>query len=139
MQGVLGVGGDISRWSEAELEMARRLIEQYKEIRPLVQHGRQYWLLRPAAIGPIACQFVSESGEETVVFLYQLRGLVSAGVRRARLQGLLPSRRYRRVTDGVESTGAALMAAGIPLDFVSAASGPRGLDWRSRLEVWRAI
>src|ERR1051326_3185811 len=51
MQGVLGIGGDIARWSEAELEEARRLIAQYKDIRPLVQFGRQYWLSPPKAVG----------------------------------------------------------------------------------------
>jgi Glycosyl hydrolase family 36 C-terminal domain len=56
-------------------------------------------------------------------------------VKRARLQGLGPSRRYRRDGDGVESTGAALMEAGVPMDLVSAAEP--SLDFRSRIDVWR--
>ena len=96
MQGVLGVGGDIGRWPAEDLAAAQRLIETYKQLRPLVQHGRQYWLLPPAPIGPCAVQYVSEAADETVVFLYQVRGLVGAGMRRARLHGLLPDQRYRR-------------------------------------------
>src|SRR3979411_464185 len=93
MQGVLGLGGDIGRWPADDLETARRLIDTYKQLRPTVQHGRQFWLLPPTAIGPCAVQYVSESADEAVVFLYQIRGLRGAGVRRARLQGLVPERR----------------------------------------------
>ena len=88
MQGVLGVGGDIGRWPAEDLAAAQRLIEMYKQLRPVVQHGRQYWLLPPAPIGPCAVQYVSATADETVVFLYQVRGLVGAGMRRARLHGL---------------------------------------------------
>jgi alpha-galactosidase len=136
MQGVLAVGGDIGGWSSQELEDARRFVEQYKAIRPLVQHGRQYWLLPPVAIGPCAVQYVSRARDEFVVMLYQVRGLRGAGVRRALLRGLEPSTRYRRVSDGAESTGAALMGAGMPVDLVSGAEP--SLDWRSRVDVWRA-
>ena len=139
MQGVLGVGGDIGRWPAEDLAAAQQLIETYKQLRPLVQHGRQYWLLPPAPIGPCAVQYVSETADETVVFLYQLRGLVGAGMRRARLHGLVPERRYRREGDGAESTGAALMGAGIPMDLLSQRERHPGLDWRSRVEVWRSL
>src|SRR4029077_9651093 len=52
MQGVLGIGGDIGRWADEDLAEAQRLIETYKRVRPLVQHGHQYWLLPPVPIGP---------------------------------------------------------------------------------------
>ncbi|MDQ6671487.1 MAG: alpha-galactosidase [Chloroflexota bacterium] len=134
MQGVLGLGGDIGRWPAEELRAAQRLIETYKTLRSVVQHGRQYWLLPPTPIGPCGVQYVSQEADETVVFVYQVRGLVGAGVRRARLRGLVPDGRYRRDEDGAESTGAALMGAGVPIDFRQPV-----LDWRSRVEVWRAI
>ena len=51
----------------------------------------------------------------------------------------LTTRRYRREIDGVESTGAALMAAGIPSDLVLSGQRFPSLDWRSRLDVWRAV
>jgi alpha-galactosidase len=141
MQGVLGVGGDIGRWSADDLDVARRLIEEYKQLRPLIQHGKQHWILiqPPAASGPCVVQYVSHEGGESVVFLYQIRGVLGAGVRRARLRGLVPARRYRRVDDGAESTGAALMGVGIPVDLSSRVAEPWSLDLRSRYEVWRAI
>jgi alpha-galactosidase len=139
MQGVLGVGGDIGRWPAEDLAAAQGLIETYKRLRPLVQHGRQYWLLPPAPIGPCGMQYVSETADETVVFLYQVRGLVGAGMRRARLRGLVPERRYRREADGAESTGAALMGAGVPIDLLPRGERHPRLDWLSRIEVWRAL
>ena len=139
MQGVLGIGGDIGRWAAEDLATAQGLIETYKRMRPVVQHGRQYWLVPPGPVGPCAVQYVSASADVSVVFLYQVRGLVGAGTRRARLHGLAPEQRYRREGDGVESTGAALMGAGIPLDLLARGDRHPGLDWRSRLEVWRAV
>ena len=139
MQGVLGIGGDIRRWSAAELEQARELIAQYKAIRPTVQQGRQYWLVPPAGAGACAVQYVSEAGGESMLFLYEVRGLRGKGARRVRLRGLLPERRYRRDQDGVESTGAALMAAGVAATFGDASGWQRELDWRSELQVWRTV
>ena len=139
MQGVLGIGGNIAEWTAEELEEARRLTAEYKQLRSLVQFGRQYWLLPPSAVGPCAVQYVSPSADETVVFVYQVRGLRGAGVRRMRLLGLQPDRRYRRTTDGLESAGAALMAAGVPADVVDPTDSRPVLDWRSGFQVWRAI
>jgi alpha-galactosidase len=139
MQGVLGIGGNISEWSTAELAVARDYIAFYKRIRPVVQFGAQYWLMPPAAIGPCGVQYVSTARDQTVVMLYQVRGVLGAGVRRARLHGLEPARRYRRESDGAESTGATLMGAGVPLDLSAIVDGRPVLDWRSRIDVWRAV
>lgn len=64
MAGVLGVGGDLSEWTEEELAEARRWVDLYKEIRPLVQHGDLH-RLRPPSGGLSAVQYVR--GDETVV------------------------------------------------------------------------
>src|SRR5579859_2148640 len=139
MEGVLGVGGDIGEWSEAELDEARELIAQYKDIRQLVQFGRQYWLRPPEPIGACAVQYVSPTGDRTVIFIYQTRGLRGAGVRRVRLRGLEVDRRYRREHDGAQSSGAALMAAGIPADVVDPRNPRPMLDFYSNFQVWNAI
>jgi alpha-galactosidase len=139
MQGVLGVGGDIGEWSESDLDAARQFITEYKDIRQLVQFGHQYWLRPPAAIGPSAIQYVSPTGDRTVIFIYQTRGLRGAGVLRVRLHGLQSDKRYRREYDGAESTGAALMAAGIPAEVVDPRSPRPMLDWYSGFQVWNAI
>jgi len=139
MQGVLGIGGDIARWSPAEMALARRMIAEYRDIRSLVQFGEQYWLKPPATQGPCAVQYVSRDGQRTVLFVYQVRGLRGSGVRRLRLHGLDAGRRYRRTTDGAESTGAALMGAGVPANIVEPSDSSPTLDLRSSLQVWEAI
>lgn len=135
MQGVLGVGGDLLQWTDDELAQAREHVATYKRIRPIVQLGVQYWPLPPEDDRrPCAVQYVSRDGSETVVLAYQLRARMGQGARRVHLRGLGPARRYRRESDGAESTGAALRGAGVPIlagDF-------RPGDWQSELQHWVA-
>ncbi len=130
MQGVLGIGGDIGRWSDGERAEASVLIEDYLRIRPIVQLGTQHWLVPPAPLGASAVQYVSEAREATVLLAYQVRGVLGAGGRHLRLRGLDPRRVYRHRSDGVETTGAALMAGGVPVHLVG--------DWQSELQEWSA-
>ena len=139
MQGVLGIGGNILRWTPEELAQARELVGQYKLLRPIVQHGTQYWLLPPAPAGPCAVQYVSEDRRESVLFLYQARGVLGQGVRQVPLQGLDPARRYRRAADGAESTGAALMATGVPAALTQLRGHMSIIDWRSQVQLWGAL
>ncbi|MZD06884.1 alpha-galactosidase, partial [Streptomyces sp. SID5785] len=99
MAGALGIGGDLSRWSDAELAEARDLVAQYKEIRPVVQFGEQYRL------------------DDAVQYLTDDRVVVIAwGRDRAlRLAGLSPAARYTDEATGTEHHGAALLAHGLPL------------------------
>jgi alpha-galactosidase len=130
MQGVLGIGGDIGRWSDAECGEAAALVEDYRRIRPIVQLGLQHWLAPPAPLGVSAVQYVSAAHDATVLMLYQVRGVLGAGACHLRLRGLDPARAYRRHADGVETTGAALMAGGVPVHLVG--------DWQSELQEWTA-
>jgi alpha-galactosidase len=139
MQGVLGIGGNIARWSPSELALARDMISQYRDLRPLVQFGEQFWLKPPTAQGACAVQYVSQSRDRTVVFAYQVRGLPGSGVRPLRLHGLDPVRRYRRAGDGAESSGAALMAAGVSANVVEPSAPRPSLDWQSGYQVWENV
>ncbi len=72
MAGALGVGGNLVKWSEAELETARRHVAHYKQIRPLVAAGDLYRLLSPRH-GPVsAFMYVSKDKSEAVVFAFRL-------------------------------------------------------------------
>ena len=65
MAGALGVGGDLRRWTDAELAEAARLIAAYKDIRPVIQRGRLY-RLASVLDGPFAAsQYVA--GDDVVV------------------------------------------------------------------------
>lgn len=139
MQGVLGIGGDISRWGVAERNDARDLVAAYKQIREVIQFGEQYWLLPPAPVGPCAVQYVSPDRRCCVLLLYQVRGEAGLSDRRVRLQGLDAARRYRREADGMDRTGAALMSAGLPIQFGPPRTSYAVSDWRSALQVWREV
>ncbi|MFJ6671396.1 alpha-galactosidase [Actinosynnema sp. NPDC091369] len=139
MQGVLGISGDILSWRAEERARAAGLIAEYKRVRPTIQDGDQHWLVPPAADEPCAVQYVSRDRREVVVFVYQVRGVAGEGPRRIRLRGLDPGRRYRRSGDGLVTTGAALMAAGLPSAFPPPAAPGHTEDWRSRIEVWQAV
>lgn len=112
MSGSLGIGGDLARWSEAELAEAAALIEQYKSIRPVVQNGDLYRLASLRDSGPLAAvQYVA--GDDTVVFAW--RGPASYGTRLPpiRLAALDPAARYRDLATGAEHDGAALTRDGV--------------------------
>ncbi len=139
MQGVLGIGGNVLRWTAEECDRARELVTEYKRLRPIIQQGRQYWLLPPASNGPCAVQYVTNDRRQTVVLLYQLLAMGGRGRGRVRLRGLDPTRRYRRAADGAESTGAAMMAIGLPIVFLQSTGLPHDGDWGSKAELWQAV
>ena len=70
MTGSLGIGGDLTRWSTDELGEARELVDAYKSIRHLVQHGRLYRLasVRKGTLG--AVEYLDATGNEAVVLAF---------------------------------------------------------------------
>ncbi|MFF1595377.1 alpha-galactosidase [Streptomyces sp. NPDC058286] len=102
MAGALGIGGDLSRWTEPELAEARQLVTLYKEIRPVVQFGEQHRL-------EDAVQY--RSGDRLVVIAW-------GQDRRLRLTGLSPSAVYVDDVTGAEHHAATLLTHGLPLGLV---------------------
>ncbi len=124
MMGPLGISADLGRWSTDELELARRKIAEYKEIRDIVQHGQLYRVLCPSeecrdgGAGVVAMQYVSRDRDEGVAFVFLLRRLQGEPLPRVRLPGLEPETEYS-VTgtglepDGIRASGQALASLGI--------------------------
>ncbi|GAX49065.1 alpha-galactosidase [Streptomyces olivochromogenes] len=110
MAGVLGVGGDLADWSEAELVEAREWVELYKEIRPVVQRGDLY-RLRPPEGGLSAVQYVH--GDETVVLALLQAQHHGEPVAPLRLRGLDPSAAYECRETGETHRGAVLLHHGL--------------------------
>lgn len=73
MAGVLGIGGDISKWNEVDRDTARRMIALYKEIRPIIQQGTVYQLMLPAAGDRVALEYLSPDRKRGVLLLYTMR------------------------------------------------------------------
>ncbi|MFD1050350.1 alpha-galactosidase, partial [Kibdelosporangium lantanae] len=87
MAGVLGIGGNLLNWSEADLSEATELLARYKSIRHIVQHGVQYRL----QAGPItAVQYVL--GSEVVVLAWPSHDQMAPAVRAFRDYALQPPR-----------------------------------------------
>ncbi|MFF8731321.1 alpha-galactosidase [Streptomyces sp. NPDC015171] len=110
MAGVLGVGGDLTEWSARELAEARRWVELYKEIRPVVQHGELY-RLRPPAGGLSAVQYVR--GAETVVLAWLQAQSFGEPAPALRLRGLDPTASYECRETGEVYRGAVLLHHGL--------------------------
>lgn len=132
MAGVLGIGNDLRDWGEEEIEIAKREVARYKEIRHLVQWGDLYRLVSPIESDRSALIYVAEDRSDAVVFMYNLQDPL-LGTRSATrestqviLRGLDPDADYRFSLDseGVYS-GATLMTNG--LDWL-----PRG-DYQARM------
>ena len=110
MAGVLGVGGDLSEWTEEELAEAREWIGLYKEIRPLVQHGDLH-RLRPPTGGLSAVQYTR--GDESVVLALLQAQHYGEPVPALRLRGLDPTASYECLETGEVHRGAVLLHHGL--------------------------
>ena len=112
MSGGLGIGADLSKWSDEQLAAAARHVAKYREIRDVVAHGNVYWLSDDPAVG---LQYVG--AERSVVFLWHtgdtnVHGTLPTRPRRIRLVGLEAEKNYR-VGDEVHP-GSYLMQVGVP-------------------------
>ncbi|MFD9792720.1 alpha-galactosidase [Streptomyces sp. NPDC059070] len=110
MAGVLGIGGDLTRWSEAELAEARDWVALYKEIREVVQLGAQYRLRAPSG-GLSAVQYVR--GGESVVLAHLQAQHHGERPPPVRLRGLDPAAAYRCEETGAVHGGAVLLHRGL--------------------------
>ncbi|MFF7259304.1 alpha-galactosidase [Streptomyces sp. NPDC008159] len=110
MAGVLGVGGDLTRWSDEELAEAREWVELYKEIKPVVQRGDLY-RLRPPSGGLSAVQYVH--GDEVVVLACLQAQHYGEPLPPLRLRGLDPAVTYECRETGELHRGAVLLHHGL--------------------------
>ncbi|MCS6834412.1 MAG: alpha-galactosidase [Anaerolineae bacterium] len=109
MAGVLGIGANITRWNDSQKALAKRLIAQYKQLRPIIQRGKVYRLLsaQPPATTS-ALLVLDDRADEGVLFVYRTYAPSPTLPTALRLRGLIPEARYR--LDGLgEKSGAAWM------------------------------
>ncbi|MFD0517036.1 alpha-galactosidase [Paractinoplanes durhamensis] len=93
MAGVLGLGGDLTRWTADELDLAAEMVARYREISPIVQHGTLFRLLPPQG-SLSASQYVRDG--RIVLLVWRVSG-VDRTVR-IRLRGLDPAMTYSGVS-----------------------------------------
>jgi alpha-galactosidase len=113
MMGSLGIGADLTTFSEEELAQCEALVEQYKQIRPVVQDGDWYRLDNPSPNDYQAHQYVHDGS--AVLFLFLPFSRIGRRGTRLRMRGLDPAATYRFTWDWktVEKTGQYLMEHGL--------------------------
>ena len=94
MQGALGVGSNLNKFTTEEMDLSTRLIRFYKGVRTTVQHGDLYRLESPQGHEFSATQYVAHDGSQSVLLVYlhsQRYGMQQPAVH---LQGLDPNSTY---------------------------------------------
>lgn len=117
MQGALGLGSNLEKYSPEELEICRRNVALYKEIRPLVQFGDLYRILDADRDEVLCNQYVSRDKMQAVLFLSARGTRFFKKKMNLRFAGLAPDRAYAFTLDGVayKKGGAFLMEVGLPV------------------------
>jgi len=111
MAGALGVGGDLSTWSEVELKEAAELIAAYKRIREAVQHGTAYRLRGDGDL--TAVEYVHE--DQHVVLAWCPGRPYGHEPGPLPLTAIQPEAVYRDQDTGATYPGAVLLQSGLPL------------------------
>ncbi|MGN1421640.1 MAG: alpha-galactosidase [Eubacterium sp.] len=117
MQGSLGIGGNLLKYSKEDLEICKKNIEFYKEIRDIVQFGDLYRILDAEEDEILMNQYVTPDKSLSVAFI------AARGTRFFKkrvpiiFDGLDESKKYKLHLHGedFEKTGSFLMNVGIPI------------------------
>jgi alpha-galactosidase len=127
MQGSLGLGGDLNKWTPEELGTVKTLIAEYKQVRETIQHGSLYRLVSPrGGSEQSVTESVAMDGHEVVVFTFLHSSGFGYPYPRVFLQGLESGAQYRMtpiagkaVKDTPETaTGAYWMSHGFDPELV---------------------
>ncbi len=119
MCGVLGVGADLTGWSPSELSRARGLIEQYRDLRPIIHGGTVRRHGHPRA--PLYCvEFggaINDDRSVAFVFDSDRDRARDRGAPRVRLSTLRPGMRYRVAETGEITDLAVASRRGVRVPF----------------------
>jgi alpha-galactosidase len=129
MCGILGIGGHLARWTDAERAEAAKWIALYKDIRHIIQFGDLYRLRSPQSQPFSAVQYVAKDRSEAVLFAFRTHMPPRAQLPPLYLRGLDPDAFYE--LDGVPAarSGMAWMHAGLYLELNDFESTVRRI-WR---------
>ena len=95
MQGALGVGANLNKWSAEESQLASRMIGLDKRIRQTVQFGDLYRLLSPRVSDTTANEYVAADGRQAVLFAFRHSQQYNRAPPTLRLHGLNDRLIYR--------------------------------------------
>ena len=112
MMGNLGYELDLKSLPQAEKDVIAAQVAHYKEIRPVIQFGKQYRLINPEeGSNEAAVQFVYE--DKVVVTYVRTLSMIETIETTLKLKGLEEADTYRLQETGQVFSGAELMYAGL--------------------------
>lgn len=130
MSGRLGMEMQPKDMSEKDKEFAKRAIQAYKEIRPIVQQGDLYRLVSPYdKVGFASLMYATPEKDKAVFFAYRMEYLLNQVTPRVRMTGVDPEKQYKLMDmtpvnenkknnlDGKVVSGKILMEEGIEVPF----------------------
>lgn len=95
MQGALGIGANLSKWTPEEMATAKQMIARYKRIRSIVQRGDLYRLNDGTDSGERSVtETVARDGSQAVVFAFLHSSSEGYPYPRIHLRGLDPDALY---------------------------------------------
>jgi alpha-galactosidase len=95
MQGSLGIGADITKWTPEETATAKRLIAAYKQVQPTIVQGELYRLISPLNGSEFsATESVRRDKGQAVVFAFIHSTMEGRGFPLLKLEGLDPKAEY---------------------------------------------
>lgn len=96
MEGSLGIGADLNRWTPEELTTAKQMIAYYKMVRDTVQNGYLYRLNSLRHGGNFAAtEYVAKDGSQVVLFAFLHSQEFGDALPMLRLRGLDGQSLYR--------------------------------------------
>jgi alpha-galactosidase len=95
MQGSLGIGADITKWTADDAALAKRLIAAYHQVQPTIVQGDLYRLISPRQGSEFsATQTVNHDKSQSVVFAFIHSTQEGRGFPILKLKGLDPQAQY---------------------------------------------
>jgi alpha-galactosidase len=124
MQGALGIGSNLNKFSEQDSTLAANMIAAYKRIRSTVQTGDLYRIASPRTSDVTVNQYVAADGKQAVVFALRHAQQYNTAAPVIRLRGLdereiykLESVNNKLVEPQPQLSGAYLMSVGINVNL----------------------
>ena len=151
MSGRLGMEIQPSKMSEDEKALCRKAIEEYKQIRPVVQHGDLYRLLSPYdGKGAASLMYVSPDKNDAVFYWWKTETFHGQQLPRVAMDGLDPDKSYRATElnvidnapqpwEGKVFTGKFLMDNGLEMPLEYNVDYHKKTDFGSRVVRLQAV
>ncbi len=124
--GSLGIGNNLNKMSDADLQQSAAQVAFYKQVRPLVQQGELYRLTTSLDMpGRWATEYVASDKSEAVVFAFLQATQFGEPFPAVQLEGLDPAATYTITPQDAkkapmlpaEASGAELMHSGLQLNL----------------------